>query len=91
MISPMINCDRILSSVKELSDQDTEAFSAQQKSFTVTEIRVHYNATHNPKLGNELVYELLVELSSPLTGYLGRIKSNEWKNDKFYFLRDLSM
>ncbi len=31
-----------------------------------------------------------VKISSPLTGYLGRIKSNEWRN-KFYFLRDLSI
>lgn len=80
----------IIAAVKELSDQDTESFSVKQKCFTVTEIRTHYNATHNPKLRNELVYHLLIELSSPLTGYLGRIESNEWKNDKFYFLRDLS-
>lgn len=81
----------IIKAVKELSDQDTEIFLAKQKGFTVTEIRAHYNATHNPKLRNELVYHLLIELSSPLTGYLGRIKSNEWKTDKFYFLRDLSI
>ena len=81
----------IIRAVKELSDQDTESFSVKQKCFTVTEIRTHYNATHNPKLRNELVYHLLIELSSPLTGYLGRIKSNEWRNDKFYFLRDLSI
>ena len=81
----------IIRAVKELSDQDTESFSVKQKCFTVTEIRTHYNATHNPKLRNELVYHLLLELSSPLTGYLGRIESNEWRNDKFYFLRDLSI
>ncbi|KST63743.1 DUF1802 family protein [Mastigocoleus testarum] len=37
------------------------------------------------------MHEILIELSSPLTGYLGRIKGKDWKNDKFYFLRDLSM
>ena len=35
------------------------------------------------------MYEILIELSSPLTGYLGRIKSSDRKNDKFYYLRDL--
>ncbi|MEM9927114.1 MAG: DUF1802 family protein [Cyanobacteria bacterium P01_D01_bin.50] len=34
--------------------------------------------------------EILIELSSPLTGYLGRIKSTDGKSDKFYFLRDLT-
>ena len=35
------------------------------------------------------MYEILIELSSPLTGYLGRKKGNDWKTDKFYYLRDL--
>ena len=35
------------------------------------------------------MYEILIELSSPLTGYLGRIKSNDRKTDKFYYLRNL--
>ncbi|MTJ48227.1 DUF1802 family protein [Dolichospermum sp. UHCC 0259] len=35
------------------------------------------------------MYEILIELSSPLTGYLGREKGNDWKTDKFYYLRDL--
>lgn len=35
------------------------------------------------------MHEILIELSSPLTGYLGRIKGTDWKTDKFYFLRDL--
>ncbi|MEA5553361.1 DUF1802 family protein [Anabaena cylindrica UHCC 0172] len=35
------------------------------------------------------MYEILIELSSPLTGYLGRIKSSDRKTDKFYYLRDL--
>ena len=36
------------------------------------------------------MHEILIELSSPLTGYLGRIKGTDWKSDKFYFLRDLA-
>ncbi|OYD94448.1 DUF1802 domain-containing protein [Nostoc sp. 'Peltigera membranacea cyanobiont' 210A] len=35
------------------------------------------------------MHEILIELSSPLTGYLGRIKGSDWKSDRFYFLRDL--
>ncbi|MEO0838905.1 MAG: DUF1802 family protein [Cyanobacteria bacterium J06643_5] len=36
------------------------------------------------------MHEILIELSSSLTGYLGRTKGTDWKSDKFYFLRDLS-
>lgn len=40
-------------------------------------------------LNYEAMHEILVELSSPLTGYLGRIKGDDWRRDRFYFLRDL--
>ncbi|MBW4506635.1 MAG: DUF1802 family protein [Scytonematopsis contorta HA4267-MV1] len=46
-------------------------------------------ATSN-KITPEQMQEILVELSSPLTGYLGRIKGNNWTEDKFYYLRDLA-
>ncbi|WP_375468381.1 DUF1802 family protein [uncultured Nostoc sp.] len=80
---------QIITVVKELSEQDNQSSKAPYQSFTVTETRVHYNATHNPKLNDEVVHDLLIELSSPLTGYLGRIKNSDWKGDRFYFLRDL--
>ncbi|UBF24560.1 DUF1802 family protein [Kovacikia minuta CCNUW1] len=32
--------------------------------------------------------EILIELSSPLVGYLGRIRSHNSQSDRFYFLRD---
>ncbi|MEH2214184.1 DUF1802 family protein [Nostoc sp.] len=80
---------QIITVPKELSEQDNETSKVTHPSFTVTEIRVHYNATHNPRLNDELVHDLLIELSSPLTGYLGRIKGSDWKSDRFYFLRDL--
>ena len=35
------------------------------------------------------MHEILIELSSPLTGYLGRIKGSNWNSDRFYFLRNL--
>ncbi|MEH1858287.1 MAG: DUF1802 family protein [Nostoc sp.] len=80
---------QIIMAVKELSEQDNETSKATHPSFTVTEIRVHYNATHNPRLNDEIVHDLLIELSSPLTGYLGRIKGSDWNSDRFYFLRNL--
>ncbi len=80
---------QIIAAVKELSEQDNESSKATHHSFTVTEIRVHYNATHTPKLAEETVHDLLIELSSPLTGYLGRKKGGDWRSDRFYFLRDL--
>ena len=50
---------------------------------------VYFGSNPPQQLNTKEMHEILIELSSPLTGYLGRIKSNEWKNDKFYFLRDL--
>ena len=43
---------------------------------------------HQPLKPEEL-HEILIELSSPLTGYLGRIKGSDWRRDRFYFLRYL--
>jgi hypothetical protein len=37
------------------------------------------------------MHEILIELSSPLTGYVGRIKGSDWQRDRFYFLRDLQV
>lgn len=79
----------IIKTVKELSEQNHENLPTTHQQVTVTEIRVHYNVTHNPKLTDEIAHNLLIELSSPLTGYLGREKGNDWKNDKFYYLRNL--
>lgn len=42
-------------------------------------------------LKREELHEILIELSSPLTGYLGRIKGSDWKSDRFYFLRGLKV
>lgn len=37
------------------------------------------------------IYRNLIELSSPLAGNLGRIPGDDWKSDRFYFLRDLQV
>jgi hypothetical protein len=39
----------------------------------------------------EEMHHILIELSSPLTGYLGRIKGDNWQSDRFYFLRNLPL
>lgn len=42
-------------------------------------------------LKTQEMHEILIELSSPLTGYLGREKGSDWKSDRFYYLRDLPL
>lgn len=44
----------------------------------------------SPPLKLEGLHEILIELSSPLTGYLGRGKGKDG-SDRFYFLRDLTI
>jgi hypothetical protein len=49
-----------------------------------------YFGSHPPQLLKTAeMHEILIELSSPLTGYLGRRKGSDWNSDRFYFLRDL--
>ncbi|MCC5613611.1 DUF1802 family protein [Nostoc sp. CHAB 5836] len=49
-----------------------------------------YFGSHPPQpIKPAEMHEILIELSSPLTGYLGRIKGSDSKSDRFYFLRDL--
>jgi len=51
-----------------------------------------YSMSSPPKqLSREDLHEILIELSSPLTGYLGRIKGRDFHSDRFYFLRELPM
>jgi hypothetical protein len=52
---------------------------------------VYFNPPSPQPLKREEMHEILIELSSPLTGYLGRIKGSDWKSDRFYFLRDLQV
>ncbi|OUL31749.1 DUF1802 domain-containing protein [Nostoc sp. T09] len=51
-----------------------------------------YFGSNTPqKLQKQEMHEILIELSSPLTGYLGREKGSDWKSDRFYYLRDLPL
>lgn len=77
---------QLVQAVKQLGQPGSEHLTA--------EIRVHYNAVFAKEQSSKLedlrlVHELLLEISSPLTGYLGRKKGNDWQSDRFYFLRDL--
>jgi len=77
---------RIVQAVKKLADMGTT-----QPNFE--RICTQYNAmffTDNESiLHDQEVKDILIELSSPLAGYLGRVKSKERKGDRFYYLRDL--
>ena len=73
----------IVKTVKELQDVDSEYPSP-------IEIRTHYNAKkQGSNLSLDSTKEILIELSSPLAGYLGRVKGDREKGDRFYYLRDL--
>ena len=50
-----------------------------------------YGSSNSPqKLSLEELRDLLIELSSPLAGYLGRVERDGKRCDQFYYLRDLA-
>jgi len=50
-----------------------------------------YSSSHPPlPLTAAEMHEILIELSSPLAGYLGREKGSDGRGDRFYFRRDLA-
>jgi hypothetical protein len=66
--------------------------NAGLRDTTVDAIHGIYTASRSPQsLTAEEMHEILIELSSPLTGYLARIKGSDWKSDRFYFLRDFKV
>ncbi|MBO1058677.1 MAG: DUF1802 domain-containing protein, partial [Dolichospermum sp. JUN01] len=63
---------------------------SKNKRIGVEALHAVYVTSNPPQnLGDKELYDILIELSSPLTGYLGRIKEDYWKRDRFYYLRDL--
>ena len=50
---------------------------------------VYFGSQPPQPLKSKEMHEILIELSSPLTGYLGRIRAEDGQSDRFYFLRDL--
>jgi hypothetical protein len=81
---------QIIQSVKALKDDGDQYVTAST-------VRTHFNTAFAGALKMRLdtpeeAHDLLVELSSPLTGYLGRKKCAEtWKGDRFYLLRELQI
>jgi tRNA U34 5-carboxymethylaminomethyl modifying enzyme MnmG/GidA len=79
----------IIEALQQLAETDPD-----RKQFEVIEIRAQYNASFakldGEALDNQTVHEILIELSSPLTGYLGRIRGTSLQTDRFYFLRQMS-
>lgn len=66
--------------------------NAGLRDTTIDAIYALYLATPSlERLTSEELHEILIELSSPLTGYLGRIKGKDWSSDRFYFLRELKI
>ncbi|MFN6487087.1 MULTISPECIES: DUF1802 family protein [unclassified Nostoc] len=62
------------------------------KSAGVEALHGAYFGSHPPQpIETAEMHEILIELSSPLTGYLGRIKGSDWNSDRFYFLRNLPL
>ena len=77
----------VIQSVKSLKEDGDSLVSAST-------VRIHFNTAFAPTLKERLdtpeqAHSILIELSSPLTGYLGRTKCDTWRGDRFYFLRDL--
>lgn len=56
----------------------------------VDSLHVAYIYSNPPQaLKPDKLHGILIELSSPLTGYLGRKEGEDWKSDRFYFLRKI--
>ncbi|MEM9927773.1 MAG: DUF1802 family protein [Cyanobacteria bacterium P01_D01_bin.50] len=65
--------------------------NSKMDSTSVSNLHGAYSISQPPQpLETKEMHEILIELSSPLNGYLGRIKGTDWQSDKFYFLRDLA-
>jgi hypothetical protein len=61
------------------------------KNIGVEQLHVALHFSEPPRqCSEEELYEILLELSSPLTGYVGRVKGDDWKADRFYFLRSFA-
>lgn len=62
------------------------------ESVGVNSLHIAYLYSNPPQsLKLEEMHDILIELSSPLTGYLGRNKGRDGSDDRFYFLRELPL
>lgn len=65
---------------------------ADAKIAVIDAIHASYCMSQPPRnLQPQEMHEILLELSSPFAGYLGRKKGEDWQRDRFYFLRDFPL
>ncbi|MEC4806100.1 MAG: DUF1802 family protein [Jaaginema sp. PMC 1079.18] len=65
---------------------------ADTKVAKIDAIHASYCMSQPPRnLQPKEMHEILIELSSPFAGYLGREKGDNWERDRFYFLRDFPL
>jgi Domain of unknown function (DUF1802) len=69
----------------------THLETVKREDAKVNELHTAYIYSNPPQeiKSEERLRDMLIELSSPMTGYLGRIEGEDWQSDRFYFLRDL--
>jgi hypothetical protein len=72
-----------------LETANSSSMTIRNFCFSLKFIDEKYKYLH--QLGEQGIYELLIELSSPLTGYIRREKKGDWREDCFSVIRDLSL
>ncbi len=75
---------QITQTIKELT---ARPFPKKRTAFGVVKVRSHHNAKYQPFITDEAAKEMLIELSSPLSNYLGREQAD--KQTHFYFKKDM--
>jgi len=76
---------QIIQTIKELTAQP---FHKKRTAFSVVEVRSHHNAKYQPFVTDDVANDMLIELSSPLSNFLGREQVD--KQVHFYFKKDMS-
>ena len=87
-ISKVLKEIELRSHVVQVVKRCLETFNSSNVDLNALSGAYHFS---NPpqNLSKEELKEILIELSSPLAGYLGRVEEGGKKCDRFYYLRDL--
>ncbi len=89
-ISTVLESIRVRSHVVQIVKDCLD--KVKKESTEISALHTAYAWSDPPcSLEMEELYAILLELASPLTGYLGRIKGSDWNRDRFYFLRPLML
>ncbi|WP_416674508.1 DUF1802 family protein [Egbenema bharatensis] len=81
--SQLVQIVKKLTHANSEQSEVAEIYGAYRSAFQINDPSI--------QLDRQAVYELLIELSSPLAGYLGRMRAGGLNRDRFYYLRDLSV